>query len=86
MYSLRMTETTIQKWGNSLAVRLPKDVASRLALREGSRVQVREGKAGILIRHTPRARKSLHELVHMIRREQLHGEEVWGYTRGREVW
>ena len=81
-----MAETTIQKWGNSLAVRISKGVAIRLALHEGSRVQVREGKAGILIRHTPRARKSLQELVHMIRRGQLHGEEAWGHARGKEVW
>ena len=81
-----MVETTIQKWGNSLAVRISKGVASRLALREGSRVQVREGKAGILIRHTPGARKSLQELVQTIRNEQLHGEETWGHARGKEVW
>ena len=81
-----MVETTIQKWGNSLAVRISKGVANRLSLREGSRVQVREGKAGILIRHTPRARKSLQELVQMIRNEQLHGEEAWGHARGKEVW
>ena len=81
-----MAETTIQKWGNSLAVRISKGVASRLALREGSRVQVREGKAGILIRHTPRARKSLQELVHMIRNEHLHGEEAWGHAHGKEIW
>ena len=81
-----MTETTIQKWGNSLAVRISKGVASRLALHEGSRVQVREGKTGILIRHTPHARKSLQGLVDTIRREKLHGEEGWGHARGKEVW
>ncbi len=32
--------TKIQKWGNSLAVRLPKKVAGRLGLREGSRVEI----------------------------------------------
>ena len=81
-----MVETTIQKWGNSLAVRISKGIASRLSLREGSRVQVREGKAGILIRQASRARKSLQELVQMIRREQLHEEEAWGHARGKEVW
>ena len=79
-------ETTIQKWGNSLAVRLPKDVATKLALREGSRVEVREGTAGILIRHTPRPRRSLKELVHMIRREHLHTETAWGRAAGVEAW
>ena len=72
-----MTETTIQKWGNSLAVCISKGVANRSSLREG--------KARIRIRHTPHARKSLQELVQTIRREQLHGEEAWGYARGKEV-
>lgn len=79
-------ETTIQKWGNSLAVRLPKGVTTKLALREGSRVEVREGKQGIFIRHTPQPRRSLKELVQMIRREHLHTETVWGKPRGREAW
>lgn len=79
-------ETTIQKWGNSLAVRLPKDVATKLALREGSRVEVREGTTGILIRRTPRPRRSLTELVRMIRREQLHAETAWDKARGMEAW
>lgn len=32
--------TKIRKWGNSLAVRLPKGVTVRLGLREGSRVEI----------------------------------------------
>ena len=34
--------TKIQKWGNSLAVRLPKRLMTRLNLREGSAVMVDE--------------------------------------------
>jgi len=37
MYIQYMT-TKIQKWGNSLAVRLPKEVARKLTLQEGSEV------------------------------------------------
>ncbi len=79
-------ETTIHKWGNSLAVRLPKAVANKLALREGSRVEVREDTAGIVIQPTPQARRSLTELVRMIRRDNLHTETVWGRARGTEAW
>lgn len=42
--------TTIQKWGNSLAVRIPKETARRLALKEGSGVVVREDRDMIVIR------------------------------------
>mgnify|MGYP001597695078 CR=1 FL=1 len=42
--------TTIQKWGNSLAVRIPKELIRRLALKEGSGVVVREEREAIIIR------------------------------------
>ncbi len=49
--------TKVQKWGNSLAVRLPKDMIRRLALKEGSGVVVREEKDTIIIRRQePRGR------------------------------
>ena len=41
--------TKVQKWGNSLAVRLPKEVIRRLALKEGSDVMVRERNERIII-------------------------------------
>ena len=42
--------TTIQKWGNSLAVRLPKEIIRHLALKQGSGVLVRHDKDTIIIR------------------------------------
>lgn len=42
--------TKVQKWGNSLAVRLPKAVTRRLALRAGSGVVVRQDEDTIVIR------------------------------------
>lgn len=79
-------ETTIQKWGNSLAVRLPKDIAQKLALRPGSRVRVHEEKKEIIVSPAPIKRLSLRERVALIRPEHLHGEIPWGKPRGKEVW
>ena len=79
-------ETTIQKWGNSLAVRLPKAVAQKLALRPGTRVRVYEEKRGVIISSVPSKRLSLRERVNLIRPEHLHGETPWGKPRGKEVW
>ena len=42
--------TTIQKWGNSLAVRLPKEIIRQLALKQGSGVVVRHDKDAIIIK------------------------------------
>lgn len=49
--------TTIQKWGNSLAVRLPKEIIRQLALKQGSGVIVRHDRDAIIIRrHEPQGR------------------------------
>lgn len=42
--------TKIQKWGNSLAVRLPKKLIVRLNLKEGSEVVVGEREQSVLIK------------------------------------
>ena len=42
--------TKVKKWGNSFAVRIPKELVERLALKEGSGVVVREEREAIIIR------------------------------------
>lgn len=80
-------ETTIQKWGNSLAVRLPKELAKKLKLREGSSVLVSEdSKRRIVIKHTLKRGVSLADLVAKINRDNVHGEVDWGISQGKEIW
>lgn len=38
----------VSKWGNSLAIRIPRDVVEALSLREGDEVQLVAGAAGLL--------------------------------------
>ncbi len=38
----------IAKWGNSLAVRIPRDVAEALGLKEGDEVELKAGREGTL--------------------------------------
>ena len=42
--------TKIQKWGNSLAVRLPQEVVRKLTLKEGSEVVVQEEQQRIIVK------------------------------------
>jgi len=42
-------ETTIKKWGNSLAMRLPRHIVKKFALRDGSRVAIEERRGEIII-------------------------------------
>lgn len=80
-------ETKIQKWGNSLAVRLPKEFAKQLALLEGSTVLVtQEDRRRIVIKHAPRVKTSLAELVRNIKDNETHRETEWGIPQGKEVW
>nr|WP_295373407.1 AbrB/MazE/SpoVT family DNA-binding domain-containing protein [uncultured Sphingosinicella sp.] len=38
----------VAKWGNSLAVRIPKDVAEALGLKEGDEVELAPGEPGVI--------------------------------------
>jgi antitoxin MazE len=79
-------ETKLQKWGNSLAIRLPKQVTNKLALREGSPVTVAEDHGEIVIRQAPHAKVSLRSLVSKITSKNRHAEVAWGEASGQEVW
>jgi antitoxin MazE len=78
-------QTSVSKWGNSLAVRLPRSIAADLHLVEGSAVELRvEGKAIIV---TPVRRKyELSELLAAFRPEHRRGETQWGEAAGDESW
>ena len=79
-------KSELKKWGNSLAVRLPKPVAEAAGLRMGDVVElVPRGKGKVEMRSAVR-RPSLAELVERITPENLHPETKWGPPRGREEW
>lgn len=78
-------ETTIRKWGNSLAVRLPKQVVKKLSLHEGVRVAVREQEREVIITQTPNASLSLKERLKLVTAKNLHRETDWGPARGKEI-
>jgi len=79
-------ETTIQKWGNSLGVRLPKSVTTSMSLTTGSRVQVSEEKGRVIIEVVPDTEMTLAEMVALIHAGNIHAETDWGDAQGNEVW
>ena len=76
---------TIQKWGNSLAVRFPASMAGQLVVTEGSEValSVREGE--LVVRPVDSTRLSLKALLRDCRPSQPHGETDFGPDVGHEV-
>jgi antitoxin MazE len=80
-------ETNIQKWGNSLGVRLPKHIAISQSLKAGSRVVVTETKTGITIEVVKKPRKyTLAELLKGVTKDNIHPETDWGDPVGNEIW
>jgi len=78
--------TKVQKWGNSLAVRLPREMAEKFNLGEGTPVSISPKSHGILIKPEGKRKLSLSELVADITPENRHKEVDWGRPRGKEVW
>jgi len=78
--------TKLQKWGNSLGVRLPKTEIKKAGLREGKSVSVRAFKGGIFIKSVPVKKMTLSELVSKINPRNKHEEIDWGVLKGSEIW
>ncbi len=87
MYILMRMNTKVQKWGNSLAVRLPSDIAKKLSITDGTSVRLSE-KNGVveLSRITKPESYSLKELLARITPENMHAEVDWGAPVGKEIW
>lgn len=78
-------ETQIGKWGNSLALRIPKNLAEEAGLTDGGKVEVTMDQGKLIIQPAPKA-YSLEELVAGVKDENRHTETAWGAPRGDEVW
>lgn len=75
---------TVQKWGNSLGVRIPKEIADRINLNEGSEVEFRL-EDGNLILEPLKDQFDLDELINNITDDNRHEEHDTGRL-GKEVW
>ncbi len=78
--------TTIRKWGNSLGLRIPRNLAKDVQVEEGSSVRVSVRKGRLVVTPIKRKEYSLEELVAEIKPSNLHEEMEFGAPSGREVW
>jgi antitoxin MazE len=79
-------ESTISKWGNSLAVRIPLAIAKQASLGEGDCVTLALNRNGGILLRPARRRYELSELVAGITPKNRHRETEWGAPRGEESW
>ncbi len=83
-------KVAFQKWGNSLALRVPRAFAEELGASEGKAAEmtVSDGKLVIEIKRPSRRKRryTLDELVAGITPDNRHGEIDWGAPVGNEAW
>ena len=76
----------IRKWGNSLALRIPKAFAADANFGDGTPVELTLVDGRLIAAPVRAPRVSLRRLLARVRREQLHEETAWGARAGREPW
>ncbi len=79
-------EARIQKWGNSLAVRIPKAFAAEVGLREDGPVQMTVREGTLVITPATRPEYRLADLLAGVTPENIHAEAATGEPRGDEAW
>ena len=75
----------IQKWGNSLALRIPKSFAVESKIKQGSTVEVSLENGKIIVFPVAEPEYLLDELLSQITPENLHGEIDTGASVGKEA-
>lgn len=78
--------STVAKWGNSLAVRIPQNVAKEINLAEGIELDMTVVEGTLVIKPKHRKRYSLDELIQGITPDNIHGEIDSGIAVGNEIW
>jgi antitoxin MazE len=74
----------VQKWGNSLALRIPKSYAVETKIENGSTVEVVVQKGALVVKPTVKDNLTLDEMLANITEENLHTEIDFGKSEGRE--
>jgi antitoxin MazE len=77
--------TKVQKWGNSLGVRIPRSFAEEAQVGAGSTVTISVEGGGLMVRPVSRRTYRLSDLIERIKKGNLHGEIGTGSRVGREL-
>ncbi|OGO36755.1 MAG: multidrug transporter MatE [Chloroflexi bacterium RBG_16_57_11] len=78
--------TKVQKWGNSLALRIPKAFALDAGLEDDSAVEISLVDGQIIVKPVAAPGWSLDKLLSGVTSENIHHEIDTGEAVGKEVW
>jgi antitoxin MazE len=79
-------QTKIQKWGNSLGLRIPRSFAAEAQVEEGSSVDLSVENGSLLVRPLRGRKYALSDLLKKVNPRNLHREVSTGDPVGREAW
>ena len=79
-------KTRIQKWGNSLALRIPKSFADEVGLQRETSVDVSLTDGKLIVTWVSKPKPTLKQLLSKITKDNLHHEVDTGAAAGNEEW
>lgn len=79
-------KTHIRKWGNSLALRIPKLLASEAGLKSESPVELLVSDGKLVIAPVVNPEFTLKQLLSRVTPENIHNEVLTGQVAGSEAW
>lgn len=79
-------KTCVQKWGNSLALRIPKSFASEVGLQKEALVEISLVDGKLVITPVTKPRPTLKQLLAQVTEDNLHHEIDTGAPVGAETW
>ena len=79
-------QTKIQRWGNSLGLRIPRSFAEEAGVEAGSEVDLSIKDGNLVVKSARRKKYRLKELLRKITAKNVHAEVDTGGPVGREAW
>jgi antitoxin MazE len=79
-------KATIKKWGNSLALRIPKPLAAEVGLEADSPIELSLKNGKLLISPVRKQKVQLEDLLEQVTPENIHREVDTGPAVGGEIW
>lgn len=79
-------KTKIQKWGNSLGLRIPKSFAEEAKVEEGTTVDISVSSGSLIVKPIDQTTFRLKDLLNRVTESNVHGEVLTGPRKGKEAW
>ena len=78
--------TKVQKWGNSLGLRIPRSFAEEAGVEAGSAVDISIRRGDLVVKPARRRKYRLKDLLRQINAKNIHAEVDASASVGREIW